>query len=266
MFWLSFAFIMGLIFGPSLVQAVSNEDRQLSPEFALLWFVASMLFVFGLSKLCWSAWWKRCTRRRHKEDYCRYKRWGMVNDVFGNEPRSVRVALAVGAGVSVLFTTFCAISALGDVKIIFDDNERLVLVDWLIYLLFVSVSGFAWVPIDRHDVEERIKRVECLGPVFLKQFPASELLSMSECLRAAPDIFWKEYAELPDRQVNEATNRKFRDRASPYQARRSEAIQRVILLVGVAAILLAVLSLALDLLGGTIVDGVKMWIGLTNAE
>ena len=232
----------------------------------MVWFVASLLFTLGLSKLCWSAWWKWLTKRRHKEDFCRYKRWGMVNEVFGNESRDVWVALSVGWIVSVVFTTLCAVPALDDAKIIFDRTQRLVWVDWLIYLLFVSISGFFWVPLDRHDVDERIKRVESLNAVFRKRFKVSELLSINECLKAAPDIFWKEYSDLPDRQINETTNQKFREWAAPYRARRGEATQRMILVVAVVAILLAAFALAWDVMGVVIENEVKTFLGFLNAE
>ena len=56
---------------------------------------------------------------------------------------------------------------------------------------------------------------------------------MYECLYDAPREFWEEYADLPDDDVNYATNQKYRERAAPYHNRASSGVQRVALLVAV---------------------------------
>ena len=66
-------------------------------------------------------------------------------------------------------------------------------------------------------MDARLEMFESLRPVLRNRFTVTEILSMRECLRVAPRIFWEEYTNLPAVQVNEATNRKFRERAAPYR-------------------------------------------------
>ena len=83
------------------------------------------------------------------------------------------------------------------------------------------------------------RELDALGLVFHERFPASEILSMYECMRAAPRVFWEEYANLPAVQVTEATNRKFRERAAPYAVDQSQTAQRTNLAVAVVAVVVA---------------------------
>ena len=115
-------------------------------------------------------------------------------------------------------------------------------------------------------MDARLEMFESLRPVFRNRFTVTEILSMRECLRVAPRIFWEEYTNLPAMQVNEATNRKFKERAAPYQARRGEVTQRTMLLVAVAAALLAVPTLLYVLLEGTLVASFTGWFVSPSAE
>ena len=63
---------------------------------------------------------------------------------------------------------------------------------------------------------------------------------MYECLRVAPRIFWEEYQSLPEAQVNEGTNRKFRERAAPYRSGGGNVLQRRAFAIAVLAVLAAV--------------------------
>ena len=81
--------------------------------------------------------------------------------------------------------------------------------------------------------------LDALRPVFHERFSASELLSMHECMRVAPRVFWEEYANLASVQVTEAMNRKFRERVAPYVVGHNEITQRTALLVAVFAVFLA---------------------------
>ena len=79
-------------------------------------------------------------------------------------------------------------------------------------------------------------------PSFHARFRVTEILSMYECLKVAPSIFWEEYTNLPAVQINEATNRRFRERVAPYSNRTNENIQRAILRVTIIAVVLATLT------------------------
>ena len=87
----------------------------------------------------------------------------------------------------------------------------------ILFWLLAFLVSLIWV-YSEHDTFDRKRReLEGLRPIYRQRFPASELMSMYDCLRVAPRVFWEEYKDLPDVQVSEATNRRFRERAAPYR-------------------------------------------------
>ena len=82
------------------------------------------------------------------------------------------------------------------------------------------------------DLQRRGKSLDGLREVFHERFAVSELLSVYESLRHAPPLFWKEYTQLPDEEVNEETNRRYRERAVPYSYSQSSRHNRIIIVVG----------------------------------
>ena len=137
---------------------------------------------------------------------------------------------------------------------------------WLLYVIASIFMGYHSSRGDLRGAYARLEMFECLRHIFRNRFTVTEILSMCECLRVAPRIFWEEYTNLPAVQVNEATNRKFKERAAPYQTRRGEVTQRTMLLVAVAAVLLAVPTVINVLLDGTLVASFAGWFVSPSAE
>ena len=206
---------------------------------------------------------------RRPKEFAQIQRWGMTTDLFGNASGTWAIMLGIWDIISVAITTIYAIPALANAGIMFDSAPLPLLSYgdailpglglWLLYLPMVIWMGIQWGIWDLRYAEGRIARLESLRPIFHNKFTVTEILSMRECLRAAPDVFWEEYANLPDVQVNEATNRKFRERAAPYQTRDSEIIQRMMLSATVVAIFLAIPSLMFIMLEGTLADWFSKW-------
>lgn len=262
MSWLFIACIPFLLVPLSLPPEDLKSGVQLSLGLALIWVTLSLLMPFACSRLCTKAAQNRSLRRQ-REQLDRYTHWGMEGEVLWNQPRNTWVMLLVAGAISVVFTALFALPSLVDAGILPDGSSesyfskikflRSDLVIWLLYVIASVFMGYQSSLGDRRDAYARLEMFESLRPVFRNRFTVTEILSMRECLRVAPRIFWEEYTNLPAVQVNEATNRKFKERAAPYQARRGEVTQRTMLLVAVAAVLLAVPTLLYVLLEGTLV-------------
>ena len=92
---------------------------------------------------------------------------------------------------------------------------------------------------------EKVKALDGLREVFHQRFSKSEILSMYEGLRQAPPLFWEEYINLPDYAVSQETNRKFRERISPFRYSQSRSHNRYMLVAMAITIGLAVISVVL---------------------
>ena len=87
----------------------------------------------------------------------------------------------------------------------------------------------------------RIDRLDNLGSHFHQFFTKLELLSMYEALKVAPDAFWDEYSKLAETEIDENTNRKFRDMAASYQYADTRNMNRTALIVSTAALIIALI-------------------------
>ena len=96
------------------------------------------------------------------------------------------------------------------------------------------------------NVRKKIKKLEDLGEVFRQRFSVLELLSMYESLRFAPQLYWEEYSKLPDAAVNEETNRKYRELASPYLYAQSSKHSRIVITVAIATLALTAILVILE--------------------
>lgn len=275
MFWPNFMLIMSMLQVVSLPrETFSSNALSWPPGTALFWTVVTLMLTFGWSRLSFKAGLRIYMGRRRQEEFARLQRWGLTVDLFGNASGTWAIMLSLWGIPSLALTTMYAVPALVDAGIMFDSTGsvpsllRLLssvdaispgLSSWLLYLLVMVWIGIQWGMWDRRGIGGQIARLESLRPVFHNKFTVTEILSMRECLRAAPEIFWEEYANLPDVQVNEATNRKFRERAAPYQARDSGITQRMAFSATIVAIFLAIPTVLFILLEGTLVTWFSDW-------
>ena len=95
-------------------------------------------------------------------------------------------------------------------------------------------------------IRTKIDRLDNLGPRFHQLFTKSELLSMYEALQFAPSTFWDEYSTLEKWEINENTNRKFREMAAPYQHSDTRNIAKAALRTSTIALIVALIIAAIE--------------------
>ena len=208
-----------------------------------IWYATSVLNVVvvgrSLSKLYV---WLHITRLRPRI-YASYRHWNMEQEVENLMQAWLQIPMLPILVLWSLWTLPVVVTTLAPIIAeatgFLDTSGQLVLV-WLVAFL----ASIAWVLQEQNGLDRKRQELEALRPIYHQRFPVSELLSMYECLRVAPRVFWREYKDLPDVQVNEATNRKFRERAAPYSNSGANAFQRRAFVIAVLAVLAAVLTFA----------------------
>lgn len=225
----------------AIMKTLVAEATSASLLEAGIWCGTSFLNVVavGRSVSKWFAW-LYITKLRPRI-YVGYRRWSMeretenLSQVWMHVGMLPLLALWALWTLGTTMTTFAPI--VGGATGFLDAPVQIILF-WLVAFL-VSV---AWVNNEYDAFDRKRRELEKLRPVYCQRFPTSELVSMYDCLSAAPRVFWEEYKCLPDVQVSEATNRKFRERATPYGTRGGDVLQRKALIIAVAAVLVAVLT------------------------
>ena len=111
-------------------------------------------------------------------------------------------------------------------------------------LIWPSVfpASIIWVLQELDALDRKRRELEGLRDVYRRRFPVLELLSMYDCPGLAPRVFWEGYKKLPDVQMHEATNRRFRERAAPYDGGLGDSFQRKALIISGVAVLVAALT------------------------
>ena len=206
---------------------------------ALIWYAISILNVVAVGRILAKLFlWLYMTKLRSRI-YAAYRNWGMEKEVDYQFQAWLNFAMLPLLAFWSLWTIPAVVIAAAPViaKFIgFLDKPRQLVLVWLVAFL----SAMVWVFQEHNTLNRKLWDLESLRPVYRRRFPVSELLSMYESLRVAPRIFWEEYKSLPDPQVNEATNRKFRERAAPYRSGGGSVLQRRAFAIAVLAVLAAV--------------------------
>ena len=112
--------------------------------------------------------------------------------------------------------------------------------------IIVFVIGFVKEFTRTEDIMTKIDRLDNLGPRFHQLFTKSELLSVYEALKFAPSTFWEEYSTLEECEINEDTNRKFRDMAAPYQYSDTRNIATAALRTSAIALIIALIVAVIE--------------------
>ena len=176
-----------------------------------------------------------------------YRKWGVDADIFRPNSTLWFIVGSVAVVFGILFTfSFAFLSTVlitEDASPITDRFQYTLSI--ATYALFI---GFA-IELQRiENIEKRIKTLTDLREVFQQRFKVSELISMYENLRPAPSLFWEEYANLPDEEINQETNRSYRERAAPYSHSQSNRYNRIATIVGIGTLLLGVVVAVKELL------------------
>ena len=197
--------------------------------------------------------------KKRTEALNRLRHWGLEEEALGGS--SFFEALISLAWLS--FTLYLTVTRALPVIGAYSPGESSPLV-WAILWCSLGYLHARYVLNGYHYANSKRQALEALPKPFHDRFSVSEILSMYECLRAAPAIFWEEYVNLPDWQVSKSTNREFRERVAPYVVNQGEKHQRNILLLTVLIIVLTVLTVGVafltllsELLDTTFIDWIK---------
>lgn len=170
-----------------------------------------------------------------------YRKWGAEEEIFWPKSAVWFFAGAVCFGAvsvyfSYLFLLFLSSQFTGEIKVDPQSNVFQRGVSSIVVVIFIGI----WMrSMSVVGVIEKVSKLEKLPSLFSEKFTASELLSMYESLRHAPTLFWEEYANLPDEEVNEMTNSKYRERAAPFVESKLYTHNRAILSWQVITVILA---------------------------
>ena len=188
---------------------------------------AAYAFAFYFGRVSFQVW-----LRLSKTDRCLYVKWGVERDLFWPISRAQIIYRCAG----YLFgTVIYLVIALFTVQLIVD-SWQMGTYTILSFLVCVLAIGFDFESQRFKDIRHKVKDLEDLREVFHNRFSVSDLLSVYESLEYAPRLFWKEYSDLPEEEVSEATNQKYRERAAPYRYSLSIKYNRILIVVAVLAI------------------------------
>ena len=212
----------------------------------IFFFLLMAAYAFLLGDYCFQA----ITRIQTRTKRPLLRKWGVENDLF--RPASF-VWFIIEGGVFSFFTA-CLIFLnshasevlLGEIPLMEDlnTNPRDFTISIAAYTFFL---GFVLKQQSTMDIARKVRNLNNLRNVYHQRFTVSELLSMYESLRAAPQLFWEEYASLPDKDVNEKTNFKYRERVAPYQFSQSNRHNRTVITVAVLTFLVTAVLVVIEI-------------------
>ena len=202
--------------------------------FVIFLFGLMCIYAFLLARTVFQA----ALRMSKKTNRSLYRKWGVEEDLFW--PHSG--AGFIGLGILLVFgAVLTFIAALFSTLLITDASrvgeDQVYDTFNFFFIGFILGIVIEWQRFEK--IHRKVKSLDGLREVFHDRFRASELLSVYENLRHSPPLFWKEYAQLPDEEVNEETNRKYRERAVPYGYSQSIKHNRIIIVVGALTLIVA---------------------------
>ena len=206
---------------------------------------AVVIFLFGL--MCIYAFflarnvYQMMLRLSKKVDLSVYEKWGMKQDLLW--PLSGQWFI-VWATVTVIFAATTFVIALYSTLLITDVSSigGGQFYDTFTFFFFGFLIGIAIESQRFQEAKQKVERLEGLREIYHERFSRSELLSVYESLRHSPPLFWREYTQLPDDQVNHETNGKYRERAIPYSYSQSGSQNRMMIIVAVLTLVVSVIA------------------------
>ena len=180
-----------------------------------------------------------------------YRKWGMEADIFGPQSRLWFIVWGVVNTIGLAFTFIFALFS----TILVTDNAGMEPAKFGITAgqleftsLFAGAALYLGLGVDliRTDhIATKVRRLTALRPIYHRVFSVSEILAMYESLSPAPDIFWEEYTNLPEHEVNLITNQRYRERAVPYGRRQVHFTNRILAGVGILSVALTIIIIIL---------------------
>ena len=211
--------------------------------FMVLFFAFMVAYSYLLGEYVVRAM-ARVSERHRISDY---RKWGVERELF--YPVSLRWFIAWGTVIVLVlaFTFLLAAVSLSFLKehitFVEEPVERtfgIALLSWIAGLFRATLHFIA--------IREKVQKLTDLHPALHQRFGVAELLGMYETLRFAPAIFWEEYANLDETQINDDTNQKYRASAAPYQHSQVHLTNTVMITITVLIFLLTGILAAIELI------------------
>ena len=229
--------------------SVEPSQTSVSLGVVLIWMGACYIGMVA----CGRNWYRLALRTYIKKArpniLARYQHWDMEREVLGDQSLLLSIIASLWASFTIVFFVWFVSPATTPVEV----GSNVTLLSLPVFFLM----PISWGMSDYRHGETKRRKLDALRPAFHDLLSVSEILSMYECLRLAPSVFWNEYAELLEGQINRATNHEFRSMASSYHLRDSQIHQRMALTFAVIAVAAAAPSLAFLLLEGTLTDWLR---------
>lgn len=211
-------------------------------SFGLMAFYASLVGCYIVQTIY------RLKRRRILEPL---QKWGVEDEVFRPKSNLIFILFGLALIAAILFTFSLAfISTLlisespfaggrpFSLKLLADSSQLGVTLN---IAMFSVWTGF-WIEYVRLGrICDKVKALNGLRDVFHQRFSVMEILSIYESMMPAPKLFWEAYTNLPENDINEETNRKFRELVAPYRYSQSRSHNQYIsiataIIIGLTAI------------------------------
>ena len=173
-----------------------------------------------------------------------YRKWGVERDLFFPLPRWQFIAWGT---VIVVFTaiTFLVSAAVSAAFIQKTSLTKGILENTLAIAAIPFTWGILVAYVRIWNILERIDKLTKLPPHFHERFSVTELLSMYEALRSAPPIFWEEYSNLEERQMDSDINRRYRENAAPFRHNSLNINNKAMLGIAIAVLIFTAISVVI---------------------
>ena len=211
MLLLAYLMCFALLLQTSTIRQVDvwEEPSKASVSLAgvLIWHAAACVYMFVCGRNGYKQALRMYLRKKNPDVVSRYGHWGMEREVFGESTLFWLISGAVLGSLTIGGIFWPIASATSPINVEPTTTAM--------YLALSLLAPAYWGMQDYRVAETKRERLDALHPAFHARFPVTEILSMYECLRLAPPVFWQEYTQLPEGRINTATNQEFRTRVNP---------------------------------------------------
>ena len=143
------------------------------------------------------------------------------------------------------YVLWIAATLIGVLVNIYSVNSIIIEISATIAVIVFAI-GFGKEFTRTEEIKTKIDQLDNLQSHSHRRFTKSELLSMYEALKFAPSSFWDEYSRLEESEIDENTNRKFREMAAPYQYSDTRHIAKTALRISIVALIIALIVAAIE--------------------
>ncbi len=196
-------------------------------------FMVAYTFLFGRFSV-------QAVARLFSKRKSSYRKWGVERDLFWPMPLVWFILYGFVFAIGTIFffwIAFASTTLLPGVSNIGAEQFW----DTFVIAFYGLMIGVIVEMVKFSGIDRKVKDLDALRNTFLERSSISDLLATYEALRPAPKLFWEEFTQLPDEDIGEDSNFRFRERAAPY--RYTQSRQHNLTILAIAALTLAVSAL-----------------------